>query len=97
LSIPTVFSHRFSDDAAPVGYSSYQEIIHQSNADSVATLTREFYCFALACGFAPQSIVNSFIDLAEEYGQAHCDLRGNLEWRETGRDNGTSSTQQSAV
>jgi hypothetical protein len=97
------FSHRFSDDAAPVGYSSYQEIIHQSNADSAATLTREFYCFALACGFAPQSVVGSFIDLAEEYGQAHCDLRGNLvwqdavAWRETGRDNGTSSTQQPAV
>jgi hypothetical protein len=68
-----------------------------------ATLTREFYCFALACGFAPQSVVGSFIDLAEEYGQAHCDHRGNLvwqdavAWRETGRDNGTSSTQQSAV
>lgn len=69
-------SHRFSDDNAPSGYSSYQEIVHQSNADSATTLSREFYCFALACGFAPQSVVNAFLELAEEYGNAHCSLKG---------------------
>lgn len=76
------FSHRFSDDSAPSGYSSYQEIVHQSNADSATTLSREFYCFCLACGFAPHSIVNAFIDLAEEYGVAHCSMESDLQWKE---------------
>lgn len=83
-------SHRFSDDNAPSGYSSYQEIVHQSNADSATTLSREFYHFALACGFSPNSLVNAFIELAEEYGKAHCSLKGDLQWRERESYDGSS-------
>lgn len=85
------FSHRFNDDSAPSGYSKYQEIIHQSNAEGAFALAREFYCFALACGFAPQSIVYAFTELAEEYGTAHCDRKGQLQWQEKECDNGAGN------
>jgi hypothetical protein len=66
------FSHRFSDDREVAGFSSWQEIVHQSNAGDSLALVRDFYGFALGCGHAPQTIVDVFIQLAEEYSQAHC-------------------------
>jgi hypothetical protein len=35
-------------------------------------LTRQFYQFALGCGYAPQSMVDAFETMASEYGEAHC-------------------------
>lgn len=66
------FSHRFTDDGAPADVAAYQEIIHQCNGVNATGLTRQFYQFALGCGFAPRSIVDAFSALAEEYGEAHC-------------------------
>lgn len=91
------FSHRFSDDSAPSGYSSYQEIVHQSNADSAMTLGREFYHFALACGFAPQSVVNAFLELAEEYNNAHCGVKGAVRWEENRKFDGPNCQERGAV
>jgi hypothetical protein len=34
---------------------------------------RQFYQFALGCGYAPQNIVDAFEAMADEYGEAHCD------------------------
>ena len=68
------FSHRFSDDsAAPTDCANYQEINHQCSGVNAPGLVRQFYQFALGCGYAPQSIVDAFEALADEYGKAHCD------------------------
>lgn len=66
------FSHRFSDENAGLDTAAYQEIIHQCNGVNAIGLTRQFYQFALGCGYAPQSIVDAFSLLASEYGEAHC-------------------------
>jgi hypothetical protein len=68
------FSHRFSDDCnAPTDCASHQEINHQCSGVNATGLTRQFYQFALACGYAPQSMVTAFEMMAAEYGEAHCD------------------------
>jgi hypothetical protein len=66
------FSHRFSDDGAETDVAAYQEIIHQCQQVNAIGLTRQFYQFAIGCGYAPKSIVDAFYSLAEEYGAAHC-------------------------
>lgn len=65
------FSHRFSGDTG-IDTADYQEIIHQCNSVNATGLTRQFYQFALGCGYAPKSMVDAFYMLASEYGEAHC-------------------------
>ena len=68
------FSHRFSDDCnAPTDCANFQEINHQCSGVNAPGLVRQFYQFALGCGYAPQNIVDAFEALADEYGRAHCD------------------------
>ena len=88
------FSHRFSDDREVEGYSSWQEIVHQTNATNALALVRDFYGFAAGCGFAPSSMVAAFIAAAEEVGQAHCDMRGVLAWKEAEDSNGADNAEQ---
>lgn len=76
------FSHRFTDEREVTGYSSWQEIVHQTNATHACALVRDFYGFAMGCGFAPSSMIEAFMTIAEEYGQAHCDMKGFLVWQE---------------
>jgi hypothetical protein len=66
------FSHRFSCDKATSDTAGYQEIIHQCQEVNAISLTRQFYQFALGCGYAPQSMVTAFEMMAEEYGDAYC-------------------------
>ena len=67
------FSHRFSDDTGGTNDTAgFQEIIHQCQDVNAFALTRQFYQFALGCGYAPQNIVDAFSVLATEYGSAHC-------------------------
>lgn len=67
------FSHRFSDDQnAPTDCASYQEINHQCSGVNATGLTRQFYQFAMACGYSPKNIVDAFSSLADEYGTAYC-------------------------
>ena len=66
------FSHRFSSDRATDDTAGYQEIIHQCQEVNAFALTRQFYQFALGCGYAPQSMVDAFEAMASEYGEAHC-------------------------
>jgi hypothetical protein len=70
------FSHRFTDDNAAADVASYQEIIHQCSGVNATGLTRQFFQFALGCGYAPQSIVEAFEALADEYGNAFCGYDG---------------------
>jgi hypothetical protein len=35
-------------------------------------LTRQFFQFALGCGYAPQSVIAAFEMLADEYNAAFC-------------------------
>lgn len=65
------FSHRFSGETS-LDCADYQEIIHQFHGVNATGLTRQFYQFALGCGYAPQSMVDAFYELASEYGKAHC-------------------------
>lgn len=63
------FSHRWT--AEPTSDTAgYQEIIHQCQEVNAMALTRQFYQFALGCGYAPQSIVDAFYTLSMEYGEA---------------------------
>jgi hypothetical protein len=64
------FSHRFSDDCnAPTDCADFQEINHQCSGVNAPGLVRQFYQFALGCGYAPQNIVDAFEALADEYGR----------------------------
>lgn len=74
------FSHKFSDDREVTGYSSYQDIVHQSNAVDTLALVRDFHGFLLGCGHHPAAVVDSMIAVAEEYGQSHCKHEGTLQW-----------------
>jgi hypothetical protein len=66
------FSHRFSDQATS-DTAGFQEIIHQcQDVTTVTALTRQFFQFAIGTGFAPCSVVDAFLALADEYGQAYC-------------------------
>ena len=66
------FSHRFSSDKATGDTAGYQEIIHQCQEVNAISLTRQFYQFALGCGYASRNIVDAFEMMAAEYGEAHC-------------------------
>jgi hypothetical protein len=66
------FSHRFSGEATG-DTAGYQEIIHQCQDVNAFALTRQFYQFALGCGYGPLSMVSAFQAMAAEYGVAHCD------------------------
>lgn len=66
------FSHRFSDEKANCDTAAYQEIIHQCQGVNATGLVRQFYQFALGCGYAPKSMVDAFYMLAAEYDEAHC-------------------------
>ena len=65
------FSHRFSGETTS-DTAGYQEIIHQCQEVNAIGLTRQFYQFAVGCGYAPQNIVDAFYMLADEYGHAYC-------------------------
>lgn len=66
------FSHRFSGEATS-DTAGYQEIIHQCQEVNATGLTRQFFQFAMGCGYSPRNIVDAFYSLAEEYGEAYCD------------------------
>lgn len=66
------FSYRFSSDRTGSDTAGCQEITHQCQEVNAFALTRQFYQFALGCGYAPQSIVDAFETMAMEYGEAHC-------------------------
>lgn len=63
------FSHRWSAKTTS-DTAGYQEIIHQCQEVTATALTRQFYQFALGCGFSPLNIVDAFEALASEYGEA---------------------------
>jgi hypothetical protein len=35
-------------------------------------LTRQFFQFAVGCGYSPKNIVDAFSSLSDEYGAAYC-------------------------
>lgn len=72
------FSHRFSGETTS-DTAGYQEIIHQCQCVNAVALTRQFYQFAVGCGYAPQNIVDAFYSLATEYGTAYCGYDGKNE------------------
>jgi hypothetical protein len=70
------FSHRFSDDKAATDIASYQEVNHQCSGVNATGLTRQFFQFAVACGYSPKNIVDAFLMLGVEYGEAYCGYHG---------------------
>jgi hypothetical protein len=60
------FSHRFSGETTS-DTAGYQEIIHQCQGVNATSLTRQFYQFAVGCGYSSRNIVDAFYALAEEY------------------------------
>jgi uroporphyrinogen-III decarboxylase len=66
------FTHRFTDDKVLLDTASYQEIIHQCNGVNGMGLTRQFFQFALGCGYPPSTIVDAMAALSKEYGKAYC-------------------------
>lgn len=70
------FSHRFSDDRAEADFAGYQEIIHQCQEVNATGLTRQFFQFAVGCGYSPKNIVDAFLMLGDEYGEAYCGYDG---------------------
>jgi hypothetical protein len=65
------FSHRFSDEAVTPDCCSYQEINHTYSGDSARALSRAFYQFMMACGYAPQSVSDAMQSIGDEYGEAY--------------------------
>lgn len=63
------FSHRWTADATS-DTAGYQEIIHQCQEVTATALTRQFYQFALGCGYSPRNIIDAFYSMADEYGGA---------------------------
>jgi hypothetical protein len=66
------FTHRFNAQDTALDEPGYQEIVHQCDHVNAVGLTRQFFQFALGCGYAPQSMAHAFDLLAEEYGKAYC-------------------------
>lgn len=67
------FSHRFTSDGGGTSDTAgYQEIIHQCNDVNGMALTRQFFQFALGCGYSPRTMVDAMSALSEEYGDAYC-------------------------
>lgn len=66
------FSHRFSDEQALSDFCSYQEINHTYSADNATALTRAFYQFMMACGYAPSSVAQAMQGVGAEYEEAYC-------------------------
>jgi hypothetical protein len=66
------FSHRFSDDGAATDTCSYQEINHTYSADNSYALSRAFYQFMMACGYAPSSVCEAMQSISNEYEEAYC-------------------------
>jgi hypothetical protein len=66
------FSHRFSDEAATLDYCSYQEINHTCSGDNAHALSRAFYQFMMACGYAPQNVSDAMQSIGAEYSEAYC-------------------------
>jgi hypothetical protein len=64
------FSHRFSGDTTS-DTAGYQEIIHQCQEVNATGLTRQFFQFAMGCGYGPQNIIDAFVMLAKEYEDAY--------------------------
>lgn len=73
------FSHRFSDENTTSDCCSYQEINHIYSGDNAFAVTRAFYQFMMACGYAPQSVIDAMISIGTEYEQAFCYRKENLE------------------
>lgn len=65
------FSHRWSGEATD-DTAGYQEIIHQCQEVNATGLTRQFFQFAMGCGYSPRNIVDAFYSLADEYGDTYC-------------------------
>jgi hypothetical protein len=73
------FSHRFSDDGVSSDTCSYQEINHIYSGDNAFAVTRAFYQFMMACGYAPQSVTNALLSIGAEYEEAYCGKQYNGE------------------
>jgi hypothetical protein len=85
------FSHRFSDEAVTSDCCSYQEINHIYSGDNALALSRAFYQFMMACGYAPQSVSDAMQSIGAEYGEAYC-----YDKQKSG-NNGTSNCGRGAV
>jgi len=66
------FSHRFSDEHTTSDCCSYQEINHVYSGESALALMRAFYQFMMACGYAPQNVVDAMLSIGAEYAEAYC-------------------------
>jgi hypothetical protein len=73
------FNHRFSDEKlCGTDTAGHQEIIHQCHGTLTAeALTRQYFQFAVGCGYAPRSIVDAMYSLSKEYGEAYCGYNEN--------------------
>lgn len=69
------FSHRFSGDTSS-DCAGYQEIIHQCQEVNATGLTRQYFQFALGCGYSPRNIIDAFRELAAEYNEAYYGYNG---------------------
>ena len=69
------FSHRFTGEGTS-DTAGYQEIIHQCQDVNAIALTRQYFQFAVGCGYSPKNIVDAFYSLADEYGEAYCGYDG---------------------
>jgi hypothetical protein len=70
------FSHRFSDEAVTPDCCSYQEINHIYSGDNARALSRAFYQFMMACGYAPSSVCEAMQSIGAEYREAYCNDNG---------------------
>lgn len=66
------FSHRFSNDKPVRDCCSYQEINHTYSGDNAMALSRAFYQFMMACGYAPNSVCEAMQSIGSEYEEAYC-------------------------
>lgn len=69
------FSHCFYGETTS-DTAGRQECVHTCQDVNAFALTRQFFQFAMGCGYAPKNIVDAFYSLAEEYGTAYCGYDG---------------------
>jgi hypothetical protein len=65
------FSHRFSDDHTTSDTCSYQEINHTYSAETATAMARAYFQFMMACGYAPQSVLDGMGIIVSEYDEAY--------------------------
>jgi hypothetical protein len=65
------FSHRFSDNKLGRDTCAYQEINHTYSGDTATAITRAYFQFMMACGYAQQSVIEAMFSIATEYEEAY--------------------------